>query len=198
MLIMVKWKVMVLQPNKKINKNKRNALTLVTILLVVISGYFVFAYTTKQAWPFTKSSLRVETSRPTTNTLPPSNNSSNPPHRETTEDNPTKTPPQFDGDDPNDSPQLTISINYIGVSDKSLLVRTTIDQTISSGTCRLVLSRTGAPSITKLAEVTANPSSATCTGFDVPISELSSGSWMATITVTDGTREGTATKGISI
>lgn len=198
MLIMVKWKVMVLQPNKKINKNKRIILILATVLLVVTSGYFVFAYTTKQTWPFTETPQQPTTTQLATDKTPSSDDPVEPPSHEATDDNPTKTPPQFDGDNPDSSPQLTVSINYMGVSGSTLSIRTTIDQSISSGTCKLVLSHTGAPSITKQAEIIANPSSATCMGFDIPISELSSGTWTATITVTGGSRQGTATKGISI
>ena len=100
------------------------------------------------------------------------------------------TPKQYEGDSPNTSNSLTGVINYKSVIDGNLTLRITIDQTISSGTCTLKLISSGR-TITKNAAVVQNPSSSTCEGFSVPVSELSGGQWSIEITVTSGDRTGT-------
>lgn len=101
-------------------------------------------------------------------------------------DNPT----QYEGTNPNTSASITGSINYKAVVDSALTLRITIDQALSGGTCTLTLSSNG-KTVTKTAPVAANPSSATCEGFSVPISELGNGQWDININVTSGDRSGT-------
>ena len=100
------------------------------------------------------------------------------------------TPKQYEGDNPNTDKSLTGIINYKSVVDGNLTLRVTIDQSLTSGTCSLKLTSTG-KTVTRSAPVITNPSSSTCEGFSVPVSELSSGQWTIEITVTSGNRTGT-------
>lgn len=97
--------------------------------------------------------------------------------------------PSYEGNSTNSSESLTGVINYSGVADGKLIIRTTINQAISSGSCRLALT-SGAKSVSRESGIVPNPSSASCEGFDVPTSELGSGNWSITITITDGSRSG--------
>ena len=97
--------------------------------------------------------------------------------------------PSYEGENTNASQTLTGVINYAGVTNGTLMIRTTINQTLSSGTCQLTLSN-GSKTVTRSSNIAQNPSSSTCEGFDLPTSELGSGNWTITITVTSGDRTG--------
>lgn len=101
-----------------------------------------------------------------------------------------ETPKQYEGDNPNTDKSLTGIINYKSVADGNLTLRVTIDQSLTAGTCSLKLTSAG-KTVTRSASIITNPSSSTCEGFSVPVSELSSGQWAIEITVTSGNRTGT-------
>lgn len=102
-----------------------------------------------------------------------------------TADGSGKTPQSYE------SPSLDGVINFKSVADDMLTIRATINQSISAGTCSLTLTRnTDKKQVLKSAEIVQNPSSATCKGFDVPVSELGSGKWDIVIEVTSGNKTG--------
>ncbi len=83
-----------------------------------------------------------------------------------------------------DRTDLTGVITANEVVDNQLILRVTIDQQLSSGVCNLTLtSLSNNKIVTKKANVIANPSSSSCAGFDVPVSELSSGDWQVEIKI---------------
>jgi hypothetical protein len=61
-----------------------------------------------------------------------------------------------------------------------LQIRFDISAITSSGTCNLTLKK-GAAVVTKTAEVQALPGGATCKGFDIPVVELSAGTWQLSL-----------------
>lgn len=67
--------------------------------------------------------------------------------------------------------------------------RTVINDVPESGECVLILSKDG-QTITKNAPVQTNAHAATCMGFDVATSELSPGTWNATLRITSGEKSG--------
>lgn len=97
--------------------------------------------------------------------------------------------PNYEGDDINSSDSLTGVINYSGVAGDKLIIRTTINQTITSGSCHLTLTKDG-KSVSRHSGLIQNPSSSSCEGFDIPVSELSTGDWNVSIKVTDDNRSG--------
>ena len=98
--------------------------------------------------------------------------------------------PPYEGEVVNSSNSLTGVINYKAVTDGNLIIRTTINQTLSSGTCQLTLSSND-KTVTKSANIVQNPSSSTCQGFDVPVSELGQGTWQIDIEITSGDKNTT-------
>lgn len=110
-----------------------------------------------------------------------------------------KTPQQFEDSEITTSPSLDGIINYKSVSNGVLIIRATINQSINTGTCALTLTRSSdKKQVSKSAEIVPNPSSATCKGFDIPVSELGSGKWNIVIEVTDGDKTGTISGDITI
>jgi uncharacterized protein YxeA len=105
--------------------------------------------------------------------------------------------PPYEGENANDSQILTGTINYIDVVDNTLIIRTTINQILDSGTCDLTLTN-GTKTVIKTSDIAQNPSSSTCKGFDVPAAELGSGDWKMSIKISSGDRNGTLTGTASI
>lgn len=105
--------------------------------------------------------------------------------------------PPYEGENPNVSKSLTGVINFKSVIDGTLTIRNTINQALSSGTCDLTMTN-GSKTVTKNSGITQNPSSSSCEGFDIPVSELASGSWKVSIVVTSGDRTGTIIDEVTI
>lgn len=103
------------------------------------------------------------------------------------EDN--KKPVQNEGPDPNISEYLTGAITASEVQDQVFILRINIDQYLSTGTCTLTMTKNGR-TITKSAEIFASASTSSCQGFDLPVSELSSGLWDINIKLQSGSRTG--------
>lgn len=82
--------------------------------------------------------------------------------------------------------------------DGQLLVRSMIDTISNDGVCTLTLQKSDGTIVTKTAGVQASASSSTCKGFDVPLSELSSGEWRITVTYKSDILEGAAGHTVTI
>ena len=114
-----------------------------------------------------------------------------------TEDPNDKTPKQYEGPDVNTLDYLSGVITYAGPADNNLIISTTIDQYLSSGTCELTLTQ-GSRTVSRTADILANPSSSTCDGFDIPLSELSGGTWNINIKLTSSDRTGIITGEVNL
>lgn len=99
--------------------------------------------------------------------------------------------PQYEGDDPNTTEELTGVITYAGVNGDKLMIRVNIDQFLDSGECGLGLRQAGMNVYNTSARVVSNASTATCEGFDVPLSQVGTGSTHIIITVKAGEKTGT-------
>ncbi len=177
--------------NKKNKSSKRTAIILALSLIVIVAGVTTYVILSQNN---TSSTQKVTTQNS------PKNNSSDNGSKDTdnpkTSDNETvdhesekDITPGYEGESPDLSESLTGSINYTGVSGDKLIVRTTINQSLSSGLCEISLVN-GSATITKTSSIIPNPSSSSCEGFDIPTSELGSGNWEITIKITSGDKSG--------
>lgn len=96
----------------------------------------------------------------------------------------------------NDSPSSTSPSNAIVVgfsainqNDTTLQVRTIIQEVLSTGSCDITFQKSD-QIVTKTAPVYPNASISTCQGFDIPIEELSPGTWEVTVKITSSNRSG--------
>lgn len=101
--------------------------------------------------------------------------------------------------DQSGSSKATVSVllSSANQNDGILQVRIMIGALISEGTCSLTLSRNGAI-VTRSAGVQALSNSSTCKGFDIPVTELSSGSWTAEIKFENSNLLGTTTSQVKV
>ncbi len=93
---------------------------------------------------------------------------------------------------------VQVTITAANQNGSILQIRALIGAVENTGTCTLVLTRAGQSSVTKTAGTQALSSTSTCQGFDVPTSELSTGTWQALITYDSHTLTGSATKSITV
>lgn len=173
---------MKIQTKKSSKKNL--AIIIVAVVVLIIGGLATYAFIAKIG-PFAEQTQNNNTSTPSSNDGIPTEEEKNPTN------SPDKTPPQYEEpakneEQPKNNEQSDLAgiINYKAVSRGSLSIRVTIDERLESGTCTLTLTHaTSGKKVTKSAAVVTNPSSSTCEGFDVPVSELGSGKWNITVAV---------------
>lgn len=82
---------------------------------------------------------------------------------------------QYEGDNPNEAEELTGAVTYAGVSGENLIIRVNIDQYLTAGSCELNLSRAGQVIYGDTAEIIGSVATATCEGFNVPVSAIGGG-----------------------
>lgn len=80
--------------------------------------------------------------------------------------------------------ELSGVISYKSVVNNILVIRTTINQVLNSGSCVLTLRSYTGKVVTQSADIAHNPSSSSCQGFDIPLSNLEKGAWSIEIKVT--------------
>lgn len=97
-------------------------------------------------------------------------------------------PQLYEGENTNASTGLTGAINSKSISGDYLVIRNTINQFVDSGTCELTL-RSGNKTVNRSVEIIQNPSSSSCAGFDIPVSELSPGQWNLEIKVSSENKQ---------
>ena len=96
---------------------------------------------------------------------------------------------QYEGEDPNEEDDLTGVVTYAGVSGDYLLIRVNIDQYLDSGSCELSLLQGGVV-YSDVANVVNSASTATCEGFNVPISSLSAGDYQIVVKINSNSKTG--------
>lgn len=100
-----------------------------------------------------------------------------------------------DGGEPANANNVTITAKE---NDGTLLrIRTLVGAVSSTGTCDLTLEKDGV-TVTRSALTQPLASNSTCKGFDIPVSELSSGVWDLTIEVTINNETSTVVDKVTI
>lgn len=86
--------------------------------------------------------------------------------------------------------EKTVNVTVTAIEAGELVrVRSIINPVFTGGSCKLTMSM-GATVITRQAGVQALSSYSTCKGFDIPLSELSRGTWTATVSFSSGSSSG--------
>lgn len=175
--------------NKKRNRPSHHKFLFVFVVLgLILAGFVALKYLHKSDSNPTGTSIY---DKPLTNNDKP--NKTNPNGTPTqAEENSSAASSSSDG-------KITGVINFASATDDSLAIRTTINNSLTDGTCSLTLTRASdGKTVTKTANVVANPASATCAGFDIPTNQLGAGSWTISIEVDSGGQSGVITGSVSI
>lgn len=162
---------------KKTNKTTKITISLVVIGAIGACVFFYLKHDQSQQKEPANGSIRQDSS-----TLNGSSKPTNKADEKQSVDPSDKTPRQFQSD-PNKSPQEQPSQNDLlaEIQGNNLVIRATIPL-ISEGTCTLTLTKGGAV-VTKTATLIINPTNSSCAGWDIPTSELTTGSWSISVQV---------------
>lgn len=177
------------------HSSKKRSIAIITLVTTVVIACAVILYLYFSRLAPNNPPAAVEPD--TTTAKPPENGSDNTPPP--TQQRETEKKPLQRTDIPADqsSRSLSGSISYQAVVDGQLILRTTMDQMLTSGTCTLVLKKADR-TVTKTSQIIPNPSSSSCAGFSVPLTELGAGKWLIDIRVSSGERTGTMTSSITL
>lgn len=184
-----------IRTTKRISKRK-SGLLLASAAVVGIVGYGAYSAYYHQ-WPFTDSpsstidsgETKSEDTRDHTDTI-------NQPGKITSPKTPVDSSPKDNGSPANVYDELGVSITHVSKMSGKIRINTLIEAVTDKGTCILKLTK-GAEEVRKTAGIQPLASSSTCKGFDIPLSELSDGTWKIILTVTTGNLVGTATSEVS-
>ncbi len=163
-------------------KNDIKTLVIVVLVLIIILGGGYFWYQLSDKQQADKKQPDPETAQQDVATMPQDPKGPD-----------KQVPKQYEGQGDEDqsnvnSDQITGVINSKEVADGKFSLRLTINQLLGSGTCTLTM--TNQKTVTKTAEIVQNPSSSSCKGFDVPVSELGPGQWSIKINIKSGDKTG--------
>ena len=165
------------------NKRKRSKKWIywvVVLVLVVVAG--VVAYLVWNNYFANKSDNTTEPETTSKEETPEKTSDTKKPDTDNTGTEDYTEPEQekekvltYEGGDPNKAEELTGALTFASVEGDYLLLRVNIDQYLNSGTCQLSLSQNGGIVYSESANITSAASTATCEGFNVPLSALGTG-----------------------
>lgn len=190
-------------------KTKKPLIITIAVLLAIIIAALLwyYAFSSKNTSDNTDDKTKTSTSQqPEENKSQDGSEKSADNNKKKTEDGTAQSvehekekdlPQLYEGENASESGGLTGVITAKSVTGSTLIIRNTIDQLVGSGSCDLTMT-SGSKTITKTAEIVQNPSSSTCAGFDVPVSELGSGRWDIEIKVSSGDKSMTLKETVNI
>ncbi len=115
-------------------------------------------------------------------------------------EDPNNTPAQYDGEKETSSTKINASLTKNEVINGTYMLRVTIYELLSDGTCKLHMESDNGDTIDRTAKIAIEgPDSSTCEeGFDIPTNGISSGKYNFSITFTSGTKTGSVSGVINI
>lgn len=96
---------------------------------------------------------------------------------------------------PSSSP---IPITITSIDGNPLQVRVLISELLAAGSCSLLMEKDGSDSVLQTVDIFQSANSTTCKGFTIDRTNLSSGRWKVTITVSSGGRTGSTQQEITL
>lgn len=93
---------------------------------------------------------------------------------------------------------LAVTITALNQNGNTVQIRSLIQAVLNEGTCTVTLTKNDGVTVTKTSSIQHLSSSSTCEGFDIPTSELSSGTWSVALTVNSNDISGGATGKITV
>lgn len=177
---------------QKKSKKKHPIIIAAMVVLLVISGAtFCYTYFFHHA-PKANPAIVTPNTEPTKTDTANLNNNPAPNQEREAEKKPLL---QVEPSTEQPSKSLSASISHQTVANEQLILRTTIDQVVASGSCTLILKNSNR-TVTKNAPIIQNPSSSSCAGFNIPLAELGTGKWLISIQITSGNQKNIITSSI--
>jgi hypothetical protein len=183
-----------MQAIKRNNPGKKRAALIVAFLLVAGLGATGYAYSAGLG-PFEK-----QTAQNSGTTDPRSNEGLTDEElgvKPATSDDPTSESSKTN-DSNDDAGDSSVEITIAQINGDSFRVRTLLGDVSSQGSCTLNMESTAGDTYSTSVGVQAMASSSTCKGFDIPLSELSSGTWTVEVVYKNSSESSSASKEVVI
>lgn len=125
-------------------------------------------------------------------------------NNESVDGNANKTPVKYENYTPPANNELSGTVNYAAAVDDTLVIRTTINQLVHNGTCKLTMSGPRGQSYSNESNIVANPSTSSCSGFNIPLGQLAasasarSGTWKINISINAEDKTGSLTSEVKL
>jgi len=176
---------------KKRNRMLVFIISAIIFLAVLITCYFILNNNHKQT-PLTpqKTPSTSETDDNPKTTEPSTDN-----NVDTKPNAPLNPKPAEDSN--GDERSAGVSVSRTSQSNSLFSIGTLIDVVTNEGSCTLTMTK-GSAVVTKTASVQAGPSSSTCAGFDIPLAELSSGTWTLNIVFENSEYKGKTSEQVTV
>jgi hypothetical protein len=159
-----------MQSTQKHKSSRKSKIAIIILALLILSTLLSIGLYLGRLGPFAE--IKGDSINSTRN-----NNSKNTGTQDPADSNSDKTPVNNQPSDDNDGKySLSANISYVNQTDSSLKIGTVINEVTSSGTCRLTMTQ-GDKKYTDSAGMQPLASTSTCKGFEIPVLELSKGSW---------------------
>jgi hypothetical protein len=180
---------------KHASKSKKIILLILAVVLLSALAYGVYAKQSNR-WPFIQTPHTNSDKGRDIDYKSPTNDQKSEGERikERSVDQPSQTTPP-----PSSTTQkknVAATVTSANQNNGKFQVRFLI-QALDKGSCVLRLTK-GTTSVTKTSATQTLPNSMTCQGFDIPLSELSSGEWTYTMTFTGNDTNATVTDKVNI
>lgn len=178
----------------KKSRSKRKLLYVLLVLLLVATlfvAYFVFLKPNDSS-----NDLEINYEAPSDQQIDAGNDAK---QRTIGEDQKSNDPKLNPPDAPTSNSPFTTEITtaLVDVESGIVSIRNEISGIYQSGSCKLTLSKDG-KTVEKTAGVQALPQSSTCKGFNIPVSQLSTGTWQIELEVTINGDTAKATDSIKV
>jgi hypothetical protein len=183
---------------KKLNKKSLLIITGSVVTLVLIVGLLESSNITRFFTPKKTGAdnynspltTKIDNNPPTKEQIDAGNN--------TKSGSTSDTPPEPTPIQDSDKKSVQVAITAANQNGSLLQIRALISAVETTGTCTLTLTNTQNNTVTKAAGVQALATTSTCQGFDILISELSTGSWHIDLEYSNDSLTGTATQDVVI
>lgn len=182
-------------------KNKYTKFAAIALLpIAIVATLYIFMAQKYSIWPYNYSQTNstAQATTPTTDNTPVPSGSTVAKDQETT----------TSGSDPSPAPitppnggksTVGVILSATNKTDSTLQVRAIIQNVTNTGECTLILKKQGTETIrTYKVGVQASSSTSTCKGFDIPLSELSTGTWELSLIFENDSLRGETSKDVII
>lgn len=151
------------------------------ISVLLVASPFVYVYAFKGNLFGWKISSTTVTSEPSNINYGPATPDQQSAGSKTKTNSTSDTPPEPTIIPDSTKKSVEVSITSHGQNGSTFQIRALISNLDGAGLCTLTLTSPGQTTVTKTANTQSLASTSTCQGFDVPVSELPTGTWHAVI-----------------
>lgn len=189
-----------MQLQKQKSRKKPLIITLLIVLCVAVTAgvwYFLHARSQQSESYTTKPATQQEKDAGAQTKQDSINNSNQSGTSDTSTNSDKQSGASTDTGSSASAPTTNITVSASAQNGSTYQIRFLISSVVTGGNCQLTLTK-GSATVTKQAAVQSLAQSSTCQGFDIPTSELSTGTWNVAMQLSGSSHTGSATGTIEV